>query len=81
MNAFDLFKVYGAGWMGEAGLAFGTNSPFLPKGKVFDEIKSMSEKDSSPQLISLLDIHKRTMKRGTGGKKSPYDLVLEAIRT
>jgi len=33
-NAFDLFKVYGAGWFGEAGLAFGTNPPFLPNGSI-----------------------------------------------
>jgi hypothetical protein len=36
---------------------------------------------SSPKLLGLLAIHKRTMKRGTGGQKSPFDLVLEAIRS
>jgi hypothetical protein len=33
----------------------------------------------SPKLLGLLAIHKRTMKRGMGGQKSPFDLVLEAI--
>jgi len=37
-NAFDLLKVYGAGWLGEAGIAFGKNPPFLPNGSVFKRI-------------------------------------------
>ena len=37
-NAADLVKVYGAGWLGEAGLAFGKNPPFLPDGSVFKRI-------------------------------------------
>jgi hypothetical protein len=42
-NAFDLLKVYGAGWLGEAGLAFGTNSPFLPNGSIFKRIMNTQE--------------------------------------
>ncbi len=37
-NAADLIKVYGAGWLGEAGTAFGKNPPFLPGGGVFKRI-------------------------------------------
>jgi hypothetical protein len=37
-NAFDLLKVYGSGWLAEAGLAFGKNPPFLPNGSVFKRI-------------------------------------------
>jgi len=37
-NAFDLMKVYGAGWLGEAGLAYGKNPPFLPNGSIFKRI-------------------------------------------
>ena len=37
-NVFDLLKVYGAGWLGEAGLAFGKNPPFLPNGTIFKKI-------------------------------------------
>jgi hypothetical protein len=37
-NAFDLLKVYGAGWLGEAGLAYGKNPPFLPNGAIFKRI-------------------------------------------
>lgn len=34
-NAFDLIKVYGAGWLHEPGRAFGRSGPFLPGGSVF----------------------------------------------
>lgn len=37
-NAFDLLKNYGAGWLGEAGTAFGKNAPFAPGGSVFKSI-------------------------------------------
>lgn len=39
-NAFDLVKVYGAGWMREPGTAFGKNAPFLPAGSIFKSITS-----------------------------------------
>jgi hypothetical protein len=42
-NAADLIKVYGAGWLGEAGLAFGKNPPFLPDGSVFKRIISPTD--------------------------------------
>ncbi len=38
VNAFDLLKVYGAGWLGEAGLAYGKNPPFLPNGAIFKRV-------------------------------------------
>ena len=37
-NAADLIKVYGSGWLGEAGTAFGKNPPFLPNGSIFKKI-------------------------------------------
>jgi len=37
-NAADLMKIFGAGWFGEAGLAYGKNPPFLPGGVVFRRI-------------------------------------------
>lgn len=37
-NAFDLIKVYGAGWLGEPGTAFGRNADFLPSGAIFRQI-------------------------------------------
>lgn len=43
VNAADLIKVYGAGWLGDAGLAFGKNPPFLPGGAVFKRITALPE--------------------------------------
>jgi hypothetical protein len=44
-NAFDLLKVYGAGWFGEPGTAFGRNAAFLPNGTVFRRIFSNQPTD------------------------------------
>ncbi|MDP3063464.1 MAG: AIPR family protein [Chloroflexota bacterium] len=43
-NAFGLIKVYGSGWLGEAGLAFGKNAPFLPNGTVFKRIVDAADR-------------------------------------
>ncbi|QDM40805.1 AIPR family protein [Altererythrobacter sp. TH136] len=48
VNAADLIKVFGAGWLGEAGTAFGKNPPFLPEGAVFKRIVAASDEGSSP---------------------------------
>lgn len=37
-NAFDLLKAYAAGWLGEAGTAFGRNAAFVPTGSIFKRI-------------------------------------------
>ena len=47
-NAADLIKIYAAGWLGEAGLAFGKNPPFLPDGSVFKKIVNGVDGDSAP---------------------------------
>jgi len=38
INVFDLLKVYGAGWLGEPGTAYGRNAAFLPNGSVFRRV-------------------------------------------
>jgi hypothetical protein len=38
-------------------------------------------KDSSPQLLELLSIHKKVMKFKTGDTQSPFDLILTAIKS
>jgi hypothetical protein len=45
-NAFDLLKVYAAGWLGEAGTAFGRNAAFVPTGSIFKKIVN-AETDSA----------------------------------
>lgn len=46
-NAFDLLKVYGAGWLGEAGRAFGRNEAFVPGGTVFKRIMDSDGAEAS----------------------------------
>ena len=53
-NAFDLLKVYGAGWLGEAGLAFGKNPPFLPNGSVFKKI--INNEDAGEDAFGVDDL-------------------------
>lgn len=36
--AFNLLKVYGSGWLGEAGTAFARNAPFEPDGRIFKKL-------------------------------------------
>jgi hypothetical protein len=42
-NAFDLLKVYGAGWLREAGRAFGSNKSFVPGGALYRQIVEPSD--------------------------------------
>ncbi len=50
VNAFDLIKVYGAGWLGEPGLAFKRNASFLPHGSVYERM--INRKGSQPAFGS-----------------------------
>lgn len=69
-NAADLIKVYGAGWMGEAGLAFGKNPPFLPDGSVFKRIVNSADSDGGPfgvtDLYAAYLLQKCTAEYGFG---------------
>jgi hypothetical protein len=43
-NIYDLLKVYGAGWLGEAGLAlYGNSKPFVQGGSVYEKIVNNSD--------------------------------------
>jgi hypothetical protein len=53
-NAADLLKVYGAGWLGEAGTAFGKNPPFLPNGTIF---KRIVEDPTETHVFGTKDLH------------------------
>jgi hypothetical protein len=68
-NAFDLLKVYGAGWLGEAGLAFGTNAPFLPKGKIFEKIMAQKEAD---QAFGVDDLYAAYLLQKTANEKYKF---------
>ena len=75
-NAADLIKVYGAGWLGEAGLAFGKNPPFLPDGSVFKRIVNRTDADGGPfgavdlYAAYLLQQATATMGFGRGATKT-----------
>lgn len=47
VNAFDLIKVYGAGWLAKPGLAFGKNAPFLPGGSVYTSIAPRQDEEGA----------------------------------
>lgn len=74
VNAADLIKVYGAGWFGEAGMAFGKNPPFLPGGSVFKRITAPIEESGEPFGIEdlyasyLLQAVADELKFGRGGQ-------------
>jgi hypothetical protein len=44
-NAFDLLKVYGAGWLRQAGIAVGRNRAFTPGGVIYRSIMNGDEND------------------------------------
>ena len=43
VSAFDLIKIYGAGWLALPGTAFRANAPFLPTGTAFETMTSSQE--------------------------------------
>lgn len=53
-NAFDLMKVFGAGWLGEARIAYSRNEAFLVKGAISKKITEDKESDESSRMSILL---------------------------
>jgi len=70
INAFDLLKVYGAAWLGEAGIAFGKNPPFAPGGSLFHKIVKQ-EDFGLDDLYAAFQLHKAggRFKFGRGAEK------------
>lgn len=61
VNAFDLLKVYGAAWLGEAGISFGKNPPFAPGGSIFHKIVNQED-------FGLDDLYAAYLLHKAGGK-------------
>lgn len=92
-NAFDLLKVYGAGWMGEAGNAFGRNAAFLPNGTVFRQIVNNDDNPESFDADDLFAAYKlqqaaEEFKFGRTGKTARrltrylfYSVVIELLKS
>ena len=58
-NAFDLVKVYSAGWLREPGNAFGRNAPFVPgTGRIFKRITSGKEPFGVDDLYAAYRLQK-----------------------
>lgn len=69
VNAFDMIKVYGAGWLFEPGLAFGKNAPFLPPdGKVFKQVMNLEITNGfgAPDLHAAFRLDKVADRLGFG---------------
>lgn len=66
-NAFDLIKVYGSGWLGEAGIAFGKNPPFLPNGSIFKRIVNQ-EGVQEGRPFGVEDLYAAYLLQGTADK-------------
>ena len=69
-NAFDLLKIYGAAWLGEAGLSFGKNPPFSPGGTIFHRIVNQDD-FGIEDLYACFLLHKAggQFKFGRGAEK------------
>lgn len=63
-NAFDLIKVYGSGWLGEAGTALRKNDPFQPSGAVFKRI--VEQPDSADERFDIQDLYASFLLKSAG---------------
>jgi len=89
INAFDLLKVYGAAWLGEAGISFGKNPPFAPGGSIFHRIVNQ-ENFGLDDLYAAFQLYKASghFKFGRGAEKQQrgqtrylfYMLVVELLK-
>jgi len=89
INAFDLLKVYGAAYLGEAGTSFGKNSPFSPGGTIFHRIVNQAD-FGIEDLYSGFLLHETSgqFKFGRGAEKQQrgqtrylfYMLVIELLK-
>ena len=89
INAFDLLKVYGAAWLGEAGTSFGKNPPYSPGGAIFHKIVNQPDFDLDDLYAAFL-LYKAGVKFkfGRGAEKQQrgqtrylfYMLVVELLK-
>lgn len=89
-NAFELIKVYGAGWIREPGTAFGKNTPFLPAGRIFKQITAEGDRLGVDDLYGAFRLRRLAdqFKFGRGAKDASrrqtrfmfFFVVLEFLR-
>ncbi len=83
INAFDLIKVFAAGWLGEVGSAFGKTPPFSPGGTIFNKIINKQTHEDGEKTIhidfSLNDLyacyllHQKTLLDYKFGRTAEHD--------
>ena len=88
--AFDLIKVYGAGWMGEPGTTFGKSAPFFPGGRIFNQITTGENRIGSEDLYIAYRLQRLANQYGFGRSASQnsrrqtrflyYFVVVELLR-
>lgn len=70
VNAFDLIKIYSAGWLKEVGTAYGKNGPFAPSGYIFRRLtepgNERNEQISVEDLYAAYRLKKEADKIGFG---------------
>ena len=91
-NAFDLIKVYAAGWLGEVGTAWNKNSAFVPGGALFKKIVDEVSEDAPFGVDDLYAAYRLQLvadkhKFGRGGQDSRkltrylyYRIVCELLK-
>ena len=73
-KAFELLKVYGAGWMNEPGAAWNKNAAFVPpRGKIFKDIMRDDNAMSGDDFLAALHLQNAGAARlfGKRGKNTP----------
>ena len=74
-NAFHLLKVYAAGWLNEAGLAFSKNAPFLPNGAIYTQ---MMDEQTVGHLFDIEDFYAAYLLQSAADK---YQFGRRAVKT
>jgi hypothetical protein len=90
-NAFDLLKVYGSGWLREAGRAFGSNKSFVPGGALYRQIVERTDEPFGVDDLYAAYIVEKAADQynfGRGSKKTSrrqtrylfYMIVIDLLR-
>jgi hypothetical protein len=76
-NHFELMKVYGAGWLGVPGVAFGQNKAFTLGGRIYQRIRGEGRDLDASDLFAAFRLKQLADERkfGRGAKKESHKLT------
>ena len=80
VNAFDLVKVYGAGWLRVPGLAYSKNPPFLPGGSVYEKMVSRESKEPALGRVTYTRHTRSSVRRTKSDSVATRILQADASR-